>query len=155
MSTLRALALAIELATERRDEAGRQLMQLQRTYLQAQHQMDQLRNYAEDSEARWLGSAQVSTSTGILQHHYQFMDRLRHAIGLQDGVLADQWQQIEAARRLVQEAEVRLAVLQKTMERKLRERSALMARREQKQMDEFAAMQHVRSMVRLHSGEQT
>jgi flagellar FliJ protein len=154
MSTLRALALAIDLATEKRDEAGRQLMQAQRTYQFALNQLGQLESYAADSEARWLSAAQVSVDTGVLQHHYQFMDRLRHAIGLQDGVLADQQRQMEAARQRVQEAEARLTGLKKVLARKQMEQLKAQARREQKQMDEFAAMQHARSMARLQSGEQ-
>lgn len=153
MSTLKALALAIELATEKRDEAGRHLMQAQRAYLLAQNQQEQLESYAAGSEARWMSSAQVSVTMGILQHHYQFMERLRSAIGLQDGVLADLLQRVDAAKKLVQEAEARLAGLQKVLERKLRERALVMARREQRQTDEFAAMQHARSMAGLHSGE--
>lgn len=153
MSALRSLVLAIELATEKRDEAGRHLMQAQRAYLQGQNQLEQLANYATDSEARWVSSAQVSMSTGILQHHYQFMDRLHHAIGLQDGVLANLQQQVEVERKRVQEAEMRLAVLQKLLAKKQMERAMLMARREQRQTDEFAAMQHARAMEQLHSGE--
>lgn len=153
MSALRSLVLAIELATEKRDEAGRHLMQAQRAYLQGQNQLEQLANYAADSEARWVSSAQVSMSTGILQHHYQFMDRLHHAIGLQDGVLVNLQQQVEVERKRVQEAEMRLAVLQKLLAKKQMERAMMMARREQKQTDEFAAMQHARAMAQLHSGE--
>lgn len=153
MSTLTALALAIELATEKRDEAGRHLMRAQRAYWLAQNQQEQLENYAAESETRWMNSAQAAMSTGILQHHYQFMDRLRHAIGLQDGVLADQLQQVATAKRLVQEAEMRLAGLQKVLEKKQMERTRMMVRREQRQMDEFAAMQHARGMAQLHSGE--
>lgn len=155
MSALRSLALAIELATEKRDEAGRHLMQAQRAYLQGQNQLEQLANYAADSEARWVNSAQVSMTTGILQHHYQFMDRLHHAIGLQDGALANLQQQVEVEKRRVQEAEMRLAVLQKLLAKKQMERAMVMARREQRQTDEFAAMQHVRAMAQLNSGEMT
>lgn len=154
MSTLRALGLAIELATEKRDEAGRQLMQAQRAYQFAMNQLGQLESYAADSEARWMSSAQVSVHTGVLQHHYQFMERLRHAIGLQDGVLADQQRQMDAARQRVQEAEAKLAGLKKVLARKQTEIVKTQARREQKQMDEFAAMQHARSMAQLQSGEQ-
>lgn len=153
MSALRSLALAIELATEKRDEAGRHLMQAQRAYLQGQNQLEQLANYAADSEARWVNSAQVSMTTGILQHHYQFMDRLHHAIGLQDGALANLQQQVEVEKRRVQEAEMRLAVLQKLLAKKQMERAMVMARREQRQTDEFAAMQHARAMAQLNSGE--
>lgn len=155
MSALRSLALAIELATEKRDEAGRHLMQAQRAYLQGQNQLEQLANYAADSEARWVNSAQVSMTTGILQHHYQFMDRLHHAIGLQDGALANLQQQVEVEKRRVQEAEMRLVVLQKLLAKKQMERAMVMARREQRQTDEFAAMQHARAMAQLNSGEMT
>lgn len=155
MSALRSLALAIELATEKRDEAGRHLMQAQRAYLQGQNQLEQLANYAADSAARWVNSAQVSMTTGILQHHYQFMDRLHHAIGLQDGALANLQQQVEVEKRRVQEAEMRLVVLQKLLAKKQMERAMVMARREQRQTDEFAAMQHARAMAQLNSGEMT
>lgn len=153
MSALSSLALAIGLATEKRDEASRHLMKAQRACQFAHDQMEQLESYAADSEARWVGAAQVSISTGILQHHYHFMERLRHAIGLQAGVLEEQRRQIDSARRLLQDAEARLAGLQKVLERKHKERAMLMARREQKQMDEFAAMQHARAMAQRLNGE--
>ena len=48
---------------------------------------------------------------------------------------------------------MRLAVLQKLLAKKQMERAMVMARREQRQTDEFAAMQHARAMAQLNSGE--
>ena len=153
MSTMSALTLAIQLAHERRDEAGRGLMQAQRAYMQAQNQLDQLETYAADTEARWVSAAQIAMSTGILQHHYQFMERLRHAIHLQEGVLADMRRQIEAAKLQVQLAETKLAGLQKVLASQQRAWRLKLAQREQRETDEFAAMQYTRNMAQRLSGE--
>jgi flagellar FliJ protein len=153
MSALKSVALAIEVATRQRDQAGKLLVQAQRARQFAQDQLDQLESYAADSESRWMASAQISMSSELLQHHYQFMDRLRHAIGLQDGVMTDLKRQLDTAKKLALEAEFRLAGLQQVMKNKQTDLARVMARREQKQMDEFAAMQFARVRSRPRYGE--
>lgn len=153
MSALKSIALAIEVATRKRDQAGKYLMQAQRACTFAQNQLDQLESYAADSQARWTASAQVSVTAGLLQHHYQFMERLRHAIALQLSVIADLDFQQEAAKKRALDAEFRLAGLRKVMKKKQEEIVLKMNRREQKQMDEFAAMQFARTASRAASGE--
>ena len=153
MSALKSVALAIEVATRKRDQAGKQLVQAQRACQFAQDQLDQLESYAADSQSRWLASAQISMAPELLQHHYQFMDRLRHAIGLQDGVMDDLKRQLNAVKKLSLEAEFRLVGLQLVMEKKKADLASVMARREQKQMDEFAAMQFARTQSRPRDGE--
>jgi flagellar protein FliJ len=155
MSALKSVALAIDVATRKRDQAGKQLVQAQRACLFAQGQLDQLESYAADSEARWTAAAQVSMTPELLQHHYQFMGRLRDAIGLQNGVMADLNRQLDAARQLTLDAEFRLASLRKVMSRQLADRAVTLARREQKQMDEFAAMQFARTAIRPRWGEKS
>lgn len=153
MSALKSVVLAIDVAIRKRDQAGKQLMQAQRTYQFAQGQLDQLESYAADSESRWTASAQISMSPELLQHHYQFMGRLRHAIGLQDGVMSDLKRQLDEAKKLALEAEIRLAGLQTVMKKKQVDIAIVMARREQKQMDEFAAMQYARTATQPQYGE--
>ena len=145
MSALKSVLLAIDVATRKRDQAGKQLVQAQRACQFAQSQLDQLESYAADSDARWTAAAQISTTPELLQHHYQFMRRLRDAIALQNGVMADLDRQFETARQLTLAAEFRLAGLRKVMSKKLADIAITTARREQKQMDEFAAMQFART----------
>jgi flagellar FliJ protein len=144
MSALKSIALAIDVATRKRDHAGKLLVQAQRACLFAQNQLDQLESYAADSEARWTASAQISITPELLQHQYQFMDRLRHAIGLQRNAIADLDFQRDAARKRALDAEFRLAALEHVMKKKRSNLTAQASRREQKQMDEFAAMQFAR-----------
>lgn len=153
MSALKGMALAIDLAISKRDQAGKYFVQAQRACLFAQGQLDQLESYAADSEARWTTAAQISMTPELLQHHYQFMGRLRDAIGLQHGVMADLNRQLDEAKRRALEAEFRLAGLRKVMGKKLADIAVTTARREQKQMDEFAAMQFARTAIRPRRGE--
>lgn len=141
MSALKSLLLAIDLATRQRDKASQAAMAVQNAQLFAQQQMGQLQTYATETEARWVAAAQVRTTPELMQHHYQFMDRLNHAIGLQESALDNAARKTEAAKRLVLEAEFRLVNLKLVLKKKQTDMNVLQSRREQKQMDEFAAMQ--------------
>jgi flagellar FliJ protein len=153
MSALKSIALAIEVATQKRDQAGKYLVQAQRACMFAQNQLDQLESYAADSEARWTVSAQISMTPELLRHQYQFMGRLRHAISLQMSVMADLEFQLDAAKKRTLDAEFRLAGLQKVVKKKQADVALKLNRREQKQMDEFAAMQFARATSRPAYGE--
>ena len=141
MAGQRGLLLAIDLATSRRDEALAQLQKAMRSEAFAQDQMDQLQQYALETEARWMQGAQVSTSPDMLHHHYQFMERLNQAITLQDGVLASNRQRVEAARQLLIQAELRLASFKQVLATRQAAVTKTRQRQEQKQMDEFASRQ--------------
>jgi flagellar FliJ protein len=141
MSAFKSFLLAIDLATRQRDQASQAVMNVQKAQLFAQQQMGQLQTYASETEARWLAAAQVRTTPELMQHHYQFMDRLNHAIGLQESALENAARKTEAAKRLALEAEFRLVNLKLVLKKKQADMNVLQSRREQKQMDEFAAMQ--------------
>lgn len=153
MSAVRSFLLAIEMATRKRDQASQDSMQVQSAHLFAQNQMAQLETYAAETESRWTAAAQLSTSPELMRHHYQFMGRLHHAIGLQKGVLENEDRKVDVAKRLVLEAEFRLISLKSVLKKKQADISVLQTRREQKQMDEFAAQQSSRSMGGYFSGE--
>ena len=87
MSAIKSFLLAIEMATRKRDQANQDVMHVQSGHLFAQNQLTQLETYAAETESRWTAAAQISTSPELMRHHYQFMGRLHHAIGLQQGVL--------------------------------------------------------------------
>lgn len=155
MSAVKSFLLAIDMATRQRDQANQVLGHAQNTYLFAQNQMAQLDTYANETESRWSAAAKISTSTELLRHHYQFMGRLHHAIGLQKGALENEHRKVEFAKQRVLEAEFRLISLKQVLKKKQADLSILQTRREQKQMDEFAAMRSSQSTGEYFSGERS
>jgi flagellar protein FliJ len=154
MAGHKSLLLAIDLATSRRDEALAQLQRTVHSEAFAQDQMNQLQQYAQETESRWMQGAQVSTSPEMLHHHYQFMARLSQAMTLQDGVLASNRQRVEAARELLMQAEFRLASFKQVLATRQAAVTKTRQRQEQKQMDEFASQQTQRQQ-RLQAENQT
>lgn len=144
MSELKSLTLAIEVAERARDAADQAWQQARRGLQFARGQLDQLESYAADTDARWSTAAAVTVSAELMQHHQHFMQRLRHAMGLQTGVISDLERQAEAARLQRVQQEVRLKALQQLLEKKLVARARQEARREQKQMDELAVLAYTR-----------
>ena len=158
MSDMKTLALVIEVATRKRDQADQALRQVQRAVQHAQGQLDQLESYAADTEARWATAAAATVNAGLMQHQHHFMQRLRHAIGLQSGVMTDLLRQTEAARQRRVQEELRLAVLEQLLKKKLATRVQQEARREQKQMDELAILKYARGAANgndLMTGERS
>lgn len=153
MSVLKSLALAIELATAKRDQAGRVLAQLHRNQVFAQDQMTQLEVYAAETDTKWTNSAQISATPELMRHHYQFMGRLYQAIELQKEVIANANLKMSAARQQLLEADFRLASLKLLLTKKQADLLQLQSRREQKQMDEFAAMQTSRAGGSCFTGD--
>lgn len=155
MSALKSVQLAIEVATGKRDQAGKLLLQVQQAHLFAQDQLAQLEGYAQESEAKWAANAQVSTSPELMRHHYQFMGRLHQAIGLQQGVLYNSAHKMEQAKQVLLEAEFRLVGLKQVLKKKQADLAKLQGRREQKQMDEMAALRSRSGGAALFSGERS
>lgn len=142
MTVHAGLVVAIELATRKRDEAGQALALLVRKHGNAQIQLDQLQSYAADTQARWSMASQVSATPQIVGHSYQFMARLDDTVVLQQNVIADALRQCQTARKLLVEADVRVAGLTRLLDQRQREIARRAAQREQKESDEFAARQH-------------
>ncbi|BDT70475.1 hypothetical protein os1_46680 [Comamonadaceae bacterium OS-1] len=146
MSLLRTLALAVEVASRKRDAAHRALGQAQQKYIAAHDQLTQLETYASETETRWMTQAQTCALPELMQHHYQFMDRLAQAIQMQLGILADNARWVEAAKKQLADTEIRVATLQQVCRNKQLEANRLQDRREQKQIDEFAAQRFGKSI---------
>lgn len=143
----RGMQIAADMARRKRDAAAADLSRGRAAERAAQGQFDQLCNYANDTESRWGEQARVRATPELLAHHFQFMARLHHAIGLQRDVMKQHARQIEILMGRLREAELRLASLQMVIDRQRLEVERLMARREQKQTDETAAMQFRRTAL--------
>jgi flagellar FliJ protein len=141
MSGVKSVLLAIQVATLRRDQAAAILRQLQQSQTFAQDQMSQLKTYADETESRWAKAAQISVTPEMLRHHYQFMDRLQQAVILQEGVLGQWGSKVERAHKHWLDTEFRVTSLKQVLKSKEAELALVQGRREQKEMDEFAAMQ--------------
>ena len=104
-------------------------------------QLDQLEMYAGETEARWTSQARIAATPELMHHHYQFMARLYQALDMQRAVMLQHAQRVETAIRSLRATELRLGSLQKVAAAHLAEAARSAARREQKEVDEFAAQQ--------------
>ena len=100
-------------------------------------------------------SVDKQITTELMRHHYQFLDRLYHAIALQRSVLESLVSQINKARNGLLQIEFRLAGLKKIGTKQRLALNAQDAFREQRQTDELAARQHARQVKQRQVGGQT
>lgn len=147
------LLLAIAQAERRRDDVLRALAQSHQRVQSAVDQLDQLRNYAGDTDNRWVSTGSVGLSAELVKHHYQFSGRLQHAIGMQDGVIANLQRQTENVKLQLQKAESRLAGLNNVLQKRRADAQRLAQRREQAAMDEMAAQLFARTRAQNFQGE--
>lgn len=134
--------VAVNVAERKRDEARQILQNAQAAQQAAKGQLSQLEGYAQETQERWGAREGACLKPEVMYHHHQFMGRLGHAAGLQSGVVADQAQRVEAASQQLLAAELRLASLRKVLEARRRDMDQQQARRDQKQMDERAAIKY-------------
>ena len=150
MSGMNGLDVAVDLALSRRDAAAQVLANARQAWVAAQVQQDQLESYAQECVTRWSQRANGCTPD-LMRHHYQFMERLHHAIALQSGIIADQERNVQREAVKLREAEGRLESLRQLLSVRQREMQVALGRREQKQSDEMAALQH-RRRLEGHAG---
>lgn len=143
MSSLNALMVAIEMAVRKRDEARQALNERQRVHAAAHAQMEQLQSYAQEMQQRWGAREGAAMKPEVMLHHRQFMERLQHAMDLQNRVMAEQSIRLEAAQKAWMATELRLNSLNKVVETRRRDMALAQMRREQKQTDERAALQFI------------
>lgn len=142
MSSLTSLSVAVDVATRQRDAARKMLQSVLAARHAASAQLEQLEDYARETEARWGMRADAEMKPEVMYHHYQFMDRLGHAAGLQTTVVGDHEQRVAMARQALLQAELRLASLSKVVEKRRSDIELRNARRDQKQTDERASLQY-------------
>lgn len=141
-SALNALAVAVEVASRKRDHARQVLQDALAAQQAARAQLAQLEDYALENQARWGMKADTAMKPEVMYHHYQFMERLGHASSVQTAVVAEHASRVETARRSLLEAELRLASLRKVVDKRRHDLALAEARRDQKQTDERAALQY-------------
>ncbi|ALV06208.1 flagellar export protein FliJ [Roseateles depolymerans] len=138
-SNLQALTVLLERAEAERDEALRFLQDAERRAQAARLQHDQLSQYRSDYQSRWKQEFAQRTTIQILGCYQNFGGRLDQAIGQQAGVADFADQRLDAARRVLQERELRVASVRKLIERRRAEALRTEMRQEQRATDEQAA----------------
>jgi flagellar FliJ protein len=146
-----SLAMVLELALRKRDQALQALGQAQQQHEQAIMQMNQLKGYTAESQQRWRHRATLGISPTLLRTQQTFMAKLDHAVSFQDGVLNQMVHDIQRCQRAVVEAERELASLQKVQERRVHTWQKARQQHDQRTNDEIAANQH-RQHAQAHSG---
>ena len=150
---LGALSVAVDVALRARDEARRILQSAHNAQHAAQQQMEQLQGYAGETQDRWGLRANAQVQPEVMFHHYQFMERLHHAMGMQGTVVGDHERRVGAAQKALLAAELRLASLKKLADQRAREWALLQSRRDQKQTDERARQQRRNAFTRPEGQE--
>lgn len=137
------LQQALELAQARRDAAAQALASSRQAWLAGQVQLDQLKSYSQESGGRW-STRSGSCTPDLMRHHYQFMERLNHAISLQSRIIAEQGESIAREAAALREAEGRLESLRQLCLARRREWQRAQDLREQKLSDERATLRRAR-----------
>lgn len=150
MSGMNGLQVAADLAKARRDALAQLLAQARQQWIAAQMQLDQLESYAQECTTRWATQS-LKCTPELMRHHYQFMERLTHAITLQRGAVADQFNAMARIAAALRDAEARLQSLRELVAIRQREQQQAQSRRDQKYVDEFASQQFRRRAMMARS----
>lgn len=139
MSTLQPLIALLAQAERERDEIQAHLLRMRSAHQNAQSQVEQLRRYRGEYDARFGARPQAGTTIEMLRVAQGFVARLSHAVEQQERVVAHAADQVAVAEVQWREAELRVASVRKLIERRMAEVRASADRAEQKALDEFAS----------------
>jgi flagellar FliJ protein len=137
-----SLATMLELAARQRDIERAALMQAEGASNRALAQLDQLAAYQAEYRTRTPGLAGLAAPIELLRCHQGFMGRLDQALLQQREAVQAADTELRRRRLHLQQAELRVASVQKLIERRQAEHARAEARREQRQTDESAMLRH-------------
>jgi flagellar FliJ protein len=135
---LSSLALLLAQAERERDEALAEQFRAEAARRAAVDQAEQLVAYRRDYERRWSAEFCRDGKIELVRCYQGFMQRMTQAVEQQERIAAHAATQAERAEAIVRGHELRVAGLKKLLERRLREREVVAARRDQKESDDRA-----------------
>ena len=149
MKRLALLRTLLEREQKRRDEQMAQVRAAVANAQAQQQQADGLGGYRGEYCAKWSAQFQQAATMEILRSYHGFLSRLDQAITQQQSVVEHAQRMVEAHRQRLVEREIRVA----TVERLIQRREAMLAkvadRRDQKNLDELAQRL---ATARAHAG---
>lgn len=104
----------------------------------AREQADALVAYRAEYRTRWQAQFAASAAIEILRCYQGFVERLEQAIGAQQGAVEQAAQRARAARERLQHRELKVATVQRLIERRAQAAALKASRHEQKAIDEAA-----------------
>lgn len=138
MDRIAILHTLLERETQRRDTAIAEWRDAERQALAAREQAEGLVAYRGEYRKRWQAQFAKSAQIEILHCYQGFVDRLEHAIGAQQGVVDQAAGREEAARQRLKQREIKVATVQRLIERRVQAAALKEQRRDQKTSDEAA-----------------
>ena len=135
---LQTLELLLDKERGKRDEAAAALRLAERNAQAAQTQLDGLGTYRVEYCQRWAGRFAQSVTMDIMRCYQGFIDRLDHALGQQEGAVRMAEAGVEAARKRLVEREVRVATVERLIQRRRETLARAADRREAKTLDELS-----------------
>ena len=149
MKRLALLKTLLEREQKRRDEQMAAVRSAVANAEAQQQQADGLTGYRSEYCRKWSAQFQQAAQMEILRSYHGFLSRLDQAITQQVSVVEHARRMVEAQRQRLVEREIRVA----TVERLIQRREAVLAkiadRRDQKNLDELAQRQ---SSARAQTG---
>ena len=149
MKRLALLRTLLERERKRRDEQMAQVRAAVANVQAQQQQADGLGGYRVEYCQKWSAQFQQAATIEILRSYHGFLSRLDQAIAQQQSVVEHAQRMVEAHRQRLVEREIRVA----TVERLIQRREATLARaadrRDQKNLDELAQRL---ARARAHAG---
>ena len=138
MNRLALLRTLLEREQKRRDEQMAQVRNAVANAETQQQQADGLTTYRSEYCQKWSAQFRQAAQMEILRSYHGFLARLDQAITQQQSVVEHARRMVEAQRQRLVEREIRVA----TVDRLIQRREAMLAkiadRREQKNLDELA-----------------
>lgn len=138
MTRLQTLNTLLEREEGLRDEARAAYAKAVEQAEAAKAQAESLHNYRDEYRQRWAAQFAQGGHIEIVRCYQGFVDRLDQAITQAHGTARLFDGQLQRARERMQAAEIRVATVQRLIERTLQAAAQAVARRDQKNMDELA-----------------
>ncbi len=136
-----------------RDHALVRLQEVQALATQAHLQLAQLCQYRVDYAQRWATQFRAGSAMTVVNCYQSFMQRLDLAVEQQTRVVTQSQQRIEPHEVMLRECELRLAAVQKLIERRRQQTAHQAVRAEQRQSDETAQRVHASTRAARHATE--
>lgn len=139
MSMLQPLMTLLGQVERERDELALACQRATQALQTAATQAEQLLTYRREYEQRWAHQFRTDGRMELVNCYRGFMERLTQAVDQQHAVAAQATADLDHARLVLRDAEMRVASVRKLIERRVAEAHAAAQRREQKACDEFAS----------------
>ena len=139
MSMLQPLMTLLGQVERERDELALACQRAAQAQQTAATQAEQLLTYRREYEQRWAQQFRTDGRMELVNCYRGFMERLTQAVDQQHAVAAQATADLDHARLVLRDAEMRVASVRKLIERRVAEAHAAAQRREQKASDEFAS----------------